>query len=792
MARRTGLDTLFDNGAVPTADELMLAADEAELEALMGAPALPLDIEDEAQFEEGVPGEGYEDLESAGGMSDEDFDAAIAKGIESAENYIDTELSPDRELAARYYRAEPFGNEEEDRSAVVMSEVRDTVLAVMPGLLRIFCGTTDAVEFLNNEGTPQEQAQAQTAYVNHIIHKDNDGFMVYYSAFKDALVRKTGIFEWSHEEKETVTEEHHTGLNEKAFALLQMEKEEASDEDENISYVVDVLDKRPDTTAENEEPDLLGPDDPMAMVNEPQNFIYDVRVRRIFIKKRHRVNAVPPEEFILSPSTSSDLDEYQLVGRRMRKTIGELVALGHDEEAIREAIGGQGSGGVSLDNPEALDRNPAALERLFDTGFENVDPASEYVKYCVVYVLIDRDGDGILERRKVCTVGDHNKVIYDEMVDEMVPYSTICPDPEPHSPFGYSLADQTMDFQEIKSELVRGVLDSLAESIHGRTAIVEGQVNIDDALSNARDQLVRIKTPGAIQQLSKPFNGMNTMPVLEYFDNMKARRTGITMSPSGLDPQALQSTSNDVAQATVDASQDRTEMIARIFAETGVKRMFRGLLRNVVKHQDQKRMIRLRGRAITVDPRAFNADLDLETNVGLGRGTAAKRMAGLTMIFAQQKEVLQTYGPDNGLVTLTHISNTVEDMVRENGFNDVSRYMTVMTPEREEQLKAERAAQTPEPTPEQLLADVQREKTQADLQKSMEQERTKRAKLLADEDFRRDELDQKFYTEAARIMGQFGVQVSEQELRERMEAQRDVDKLIETTAPQPQGGNGGQ
>lgn len=772
MPRRTGVDTLFDNQNVPDAEELRALSDMETMNAYRETAILrPLDGEDENQIEEGLPGEfgsfGEEDADDPEGMDDEDYENAVSAGISAAEDFIDMELSPDRELAARYYRGEPFGNEVDGRSAVIMTEVRDTVLAVMPALLRIFCGTTNAVEFINSIATPQEQADAQTAYCNTIIHKDNDGFTLFYSAFKDALVRKTGIFTWWHEEKETVTSEVQTGLNEAAYALLQIEKEESSSEDEYIKYRIEVIDERVDTTAATETPALLGEEDPSMTPLAPpaQQFIRDVRVTKVTIKKRHKVAAVPPEEFICSPTSSDDIDTFPLVGRRQMKTIGDLVALGHDEDEIREAIEGGGNGGSSLmNNAEVIDRNGASVERLFDTGFEDVDPASEMVKYCVIYILIDKDGDGILERRKVCTVGDNHKIIYDEIVDEMVPFALICPDPEPHSPFGYSLADQTMDMQEIKSEMIRGVLDSLAESIVGRTAIVEGQVNIDDALSNERDQLIRIKSQGAIQSLSKPFVGMNAMPVFEYLDNVKARRTGITMAPAGLAADTLQSTSTDAVNAVVDASQERVEMIARIFAETGVKRLMRGLLQNVVRHQDQKRMIRLRGKPVTVDPRSFVADLDLEANVGLGRGTAAKKLQGLGMIIAKQQEVYEKFGADNPFVPLHKISNSIEDWVHEIGFNDANRYFDLPDQTAAAEFLKRQAQKPQPPTPEEILQATQREKNASNEKiaqiKAMVDLMKAQAKNKTDE----EKLDQDFYLQAAEIMGKFGIELSQQEI----------------------------
>lgn len=809
MPRRTGFDTLFENTNVPTPEEMQILADGPN------EPDLPMDEDDVGQLIEGEAGAFGSDPSKRNEMDDEDYQAAIAKAIEGAEDYIDMELSPDREFAAKYYRGDLFGNEVPGRSQVVMTEVRDTVLAMMPALLRVFCGTKNAVEFMANQGTPDAQAKNQTAYINHIIHHDNPGFSILHGAFKDALVRKTGIITWWHEEKETVTEEILTGLNEEAYALLVMEKQESSSEDENLQFDVEVLKESPDTAAPDEMPDLLDeqaqapdqgmqmdmlsqmdPDDPAtaqaigAMADQPleppQKFIRDVRVVRRVIVKRHRVAAVPPEEFIVSPMATDDIDAFQLVGRRQMKTISELVALGHDEDEIRELIGAGGQNDNLNENSERIDRAGNTVERLFDTGFESVDESSEWVKYCVVYVLIDRDGDGIAERRKICTVGNANHIIYDEMIDEMVPFSLFCPDPEPHTIFGYSIADQTMDMQEISSEIVRGILDSLAESIIGRTAIVEGKVNIDDMLSTERDQIIRMKEQGSVQSLSKPFSGMNAIPVMDYLQTVKARRTGITIAPAGLSADVLQSTSTEAANATVDASQERSEMIARIFAETGMKRLMKGLLQNVVRHQDSKRMIRLMGKGVTMDPRSFNAELDLYANVGLGRGTAAKRIQGLTAIIGKQTEIITQFGLDNPFVKLNHASNSMEDWVREMDFSEPSRYFNLMDEKAAQEYEAKVNSQPPKPTPEELLFKAQQAKTAADLAKNQRSETTKRAKDALDDDFRRDKMEQDFYTKAAELMGKFGLQVDEMEMRKRMGEEADANAMADSVDEQAQ------
>lgn len=744
---------------------------------------------DEALLEE-VP-------EEIGGIDPEEYQNLIAAGISSAEDYVDTWLSPDRELAARYYNGEPFGNEVEGRSAVVATETRDAILAMMPGLLRIFCGTTNAVEFESNPGTPSEQADQQTESVKHVIFRDNPGFDICHDAMKDALQKKTGIFTWGWEEREIITATRFTDLPDDALTLLELEATDQSDSDIGIVYDVQVEDRRPDQTQPGG--DMMAdvfrsasPED-MAQAGLDSPMLSSGVVRRRNIRKRVKIEAVPPEEFIATPSATRDLDRFRLVGRRQRLPIGELVALGHDEEAIREAVGGSGDGGgaVMETNPEATHRaQGAGVERLFDVGFESADPASEMVKYCVVYVLVDKDGDGILERRKVCTVGDANIIIYDDVYDDdMVPFGTLCPDPEQHSPFGNSVFDWSKDIQEVKSELLRGALDSLAESITSSRAINKRTVNIDDALNPARGALIRVDGAPAneIFDLARPFAGQNILPVLAYMDEMKTRRTGINpASPTGLDMDALQSTAKEGVQAAVDASQDRTEMIARIFAETGFTRLFRGVRNLLVRHQDYRRVLRLMGKPTIVDPRSWVADLDVIAVVGTGRSNSAKRLQGLGMMLAQQTQIITTYGPANPIVTMEHFSYTLHEMARELGFSNPERFAKSYTPEMQQQAEAMAQAMASKPTPQELLYKAQSERNQVEAQKVQSSMQIKLLELAERRDamIRQDATkaniaNQQFALGAAKLLGEYGQAVENQAVALRGEVREDAHRLAD-------------
>ena len=691
------------------------------------------------------------------------------------------------------------------RSAVVATEVRDAILAVMPGVLRIFTTTKRPVYFEPNPGTPTEQADLQTEYVAHVIMRDNPGFEIIHDAAKDALQKKTGILTWSWEEREMVTATRFSGLTEEAFALLQLEATDASDADTGLEYSVEVTEEEPDQTQPSGTmvPDLLSaaqPGDESLPGAAPVPMIRGGIVRRRVIRKRARLEAVPPEEFIVTPGSGRDLDTFALVGRRREMRIGDIVALGHDEEQIRDLIGSGDGGGTAIDNPEALERNRGAFaDRLFDPGFEKSDPASEYIKYCVLYILVDFDGDGILERRKVVTVGRSNHVIYNEIYDDdMVPFGTLCPDPEQHSPFGGSLADWTMDLQEIKSEILRGTLDSLAESITSSRAINKNNVNIDDALNPARGSLVRVNgSPSEnIMDFTRPFVGGQALPILGYLDEMKTRRTGTNpASPSGIDADAIQSTATEGVSAQVEAAHERTEMICRIFAETGFSRAYRGIRNLICRHQDFRRVLRLKGKAVTIDPRTWNADLDCVVDPALGHGAAGKRLSGLTFIMSKQQEFIEKFGVDNPVCNMKHISYTMAEMVAELGFNTPDRFFEPYTDEMQQDAVRKQNAIASQPTPQQLLFQAQNNKTEKEFQAKMAALQERRDSAIRADESKRAAEEMRFALGAAKLLGDYGAQAEKAALDLRAADSADLHAIsadlnaeapaLEPTPPEP-------
>lgn len=665
-------------------------------------------------------------------MDEEEFRSRVRQSIEDAAVYIDTYIAPEREAAMSYYLGNALGNEEEGSSQVVLTEVRDTVLAMLPSLLRIFTGGDKVLEFVPKTAEDVEVAEQMTDFINYIFAQENPGFRILHDAMKDALILKEGVLTWYKRDEETVEEYSYSGLSQEEAAMIAQDPS------------VTVLEYR-------EEQGVMQRDNVVTMTPDvmmiPQ--MISMRIKRIIREPRYVVECIPVEQFLIDNQATS-IDDALIVARRKLATVSELVAMGYDKDIVEMNAG---SGGFEL-NMETLVRNPAD-QSFFGVANGN-DESTDKVYYVEAYIRIDKDGDGIAELHKVCTVGNGGYIVHQEIVTE-IPFATLSPDPTPHTIFGKSIADQTMDLQLIKSSIMRNTLDSLAQSIRPRTLAVEGQVNMDDLLNNEIGAVIRARNPGAVVPFSTPFVGQPALGVMGYVDEIKTQRTGISRASQGLDAEALQSTTRAAVQAQLSSSQERIEMIARLFAD-GLKRCFKGLLHLVVQHQDKPKIIRLRNKFVPIDPRGWTADMDMIVNIALGRGSDEQRMMFLQQIAAKQEQIIQQYGPNNPMVSIQQYVSTLNQITQLAGFQNPAQFYSEPTQEQVQQFMQSMAPEKKQ-DPAEMLAQVEAEKTRADILIAAAKQELETKKAQADADLKRDQLIADVMLRAAEIQAKYGSQV---------------------------------
>lgn len=592
-------------------------------------------------------------------MSESELEKIVSGLIEDATSFVDGELSRDRAIASDYYAGELFGNEQEGRSKFVTTEVRDNTLAVMPSILRVTFGPERAVEFSPRNAGQVQQARQASDFAQFVFAEDNPGFLIMHGVLKDGLVRRMGIVKWWYDDASETKGYKINGIPESQ--LLQLLQEEGVELQRAV--------ERPAQSG------LVAPDG-SALSSQPAEKIFDVEITHTETDGRVVLEGVPPEEFLYNREARA---KHSALGiwHRTRKSKGELVAMGLDEDEIEKYA--KGTDGLALkNNPEAI-----ARQKITGANATSEDPeagdANDKILYVEGYVRIDFDGDGIAELRKVCTIGDSKHIVINEPTDE-APFAIFCPDPEPHTMSGQSLADRTMDLQLLKSTLLRAGLDSLAASIFPRQEYVEGEVSVSDILNTEIGAPVRVSRPGMVREIAHTFVGGEVFPFLKYVDEINERRTGMNEGTNALNADALQSTSANGIQAVVTAAQEQKEMLVRIFAETLLKPMFRGILKLLVENKPKPRMVRLRNQWTEVDPRVWDADMDVVVNVALGSGLIEQKVQTLLGVAAKQELIISTLGPDNPVCKIGQYANTLRLIVELQGFKDTSSFFNEVDP----------------------------------------------------------------------------------------------------------------
>ena len=604
----------------------------------------------------------------------------IENEIDNSIGYIDSETTEDRKTALEYYLRQPYGNEIEGRSSIVTGEVAEAIDGALPQLVRVFTTTEDIVYFEPRGQQDEESARQATDYCNWAFYRENDGMLILHNWFKDALLQKVGVVKSYWDEKTDVTKEEYKNLTEDELALLLS--------DQSLKVVKQEIEY-------TETSDIMG--------NVIQVPSYEVYVQRTEESGQVRIENVPPEEFLISKSAKT-IEEATFVAHRRLMPRSELIAMGYDKDIVD-----------NLPTYNDLEFSPERIAR-FPNGEQpdqntSLDFSMQTLEVYECYIRIDEDEDGIAELRRIVYVG--SEILEDEECD-YIPFHSLCPIPIPHKFFGQSLADRTMDIQLQKSTITRQSLDNLYLTNNSRVGAVDGQVNMDDLLNATPGGVIRMKNPNALVPLTVQSTFGQAMPMLEYLDAVQAKRTGVSDAQAGLDPDVLSNVTATAVAAMMKSNSGKLELIARLFAETGMKSLFKGLLHLLGKYQDKPKVVRMRGKYVTFDPRTWANEYDITINVGLGSGDREQKLAMLQMILAKQEQIIQQYGPSNPLVSIGQYRNTLAKFIESAGFKDANEFMNEITPEQNAALSQ---PQPPSPDAQaqvaEMLAQVEREKTQA-------------------------------------------------------------------------------
>ena len=583
-------------------------------------------------------------------LDDDEILAMVESEINGSSDYADSEISSQREKAMEYFYGEPFGNEEDGRSQVVVTDVQDTLMWMMPSLMRIFTAGDKVVKFIPEGPEDEAIADQATKYVNHVFYKQNNGFMILYNFFLDALMQKVGVVKHYWEDIEKTTTESYKNLTQQEYNLL------LQDEDlEEIEHTETVVIKQ-----------AVDP-----MTGEPvevEEISHDVTFARTEMDGKVRLENVPPEEFLINRGAKT-IEDARFICHRSHKSKSDLISMGYDQEIVESLPGFESGADDITTSQEYMARH--AYDATDTYPNQSSSDSESVVQVYESYIKLDMDGSGISVLHKICHAGD--ELLDIEPID-YIPFSTICPIPIPHKFFGLSVAETVQDIQLIRSTLTRNLLDNMYLANNGRFQVVEGQVNIDDLLTNRPGGIVRTRSPNALTPIQTPALSSDSFRMLQYWEDIKSGRTGVNPKTQGLPADVLKShvTQGAVTSALTNA-QGRLELVARIFADTGVRNMFKQIYNMIQRYEDRKKVVRLDNKYFEIDPGSWREDLDVDIQVGIGYGDQDVRLQNITNFTGLiEKVATQT----KGIIQPQNIYNLVVEVADEMGIKNVDKFVS--------------------------------------------------------------------------------------------------------------------
>lgn len=648
-------------------------------------------------------------------MSPDTFDGLVDNEIQQAVFWQDSAIKDDRERNYRYYLGLPMGNEVKGRSQVVSWDTFEVIESVLPDLLEIFLASDNVAEFAPTGPEDEAFAAQATDYINYLVTKKNPGFMFFYTWFKDSFLAKLGVSRAYWNAETHTRRENYTGLDENQITMML--------EDDNVEVIDQTSYPDPEDQRQRQQAasalNTMAPEQAaqvQQMLAQPPKMLYDVSVKVTKPGGQLCIDNVRPETFVVS-KRATKLCDAVLQGEIRPFTRSDLVAMGIKKADAYNVLDYDFSTletGQSLKEQAEHDTNTWQ----FDDSDVTVDKSMEEVLLFCGFIQADVDGDGIAEWRYVMRGG--NKTLKNEECDGP-DFCVLTPIPIPHAIFGLALADTVAPIQQVNTALQRQYLDSLFIANNPRTYAIENQVNLDDLLDNRIGGVVRMKAANAAGPFETTNVSAEALQGIEFMDTRREQRTGVTRYNQGLDADSLNKTATGVTKI-MGKGDKRTLMIARIFAETGVKDLFKLCLKVVCQYQDKADVVRLRNQWVTFDPRTWSSEMDATIEVGLGTGDESMLVAMWNNIIAMQTQALQQ---GSSLATEQNLYKSVMQLMKVMKVKGADMYW-------QDPSKAPQK-EPPPPSPEEVLAKAEVEKAQikaqSDRDKQASDERIEGIKL---------------------------------------------------------------
>jgi len=595
-----------------------------------------------------------------------------------------TELANERASAMDHYHGRPYGDEQKGRSQVVSKDLADTVGWIMPAIMKAYTQSGNLVDFMATSEEDEEGASQEADYINHVIMKDNGGWLTLHDWVKDALLLKNGYVKHWWDESEKTREVDYSGLTEIGLVKLFQELEQ-----------------------EGSEVEVLEQDEEVVETEQGPLTTFSLKLRVTTKKGCVRIEAVPAEEIRISKRARAGTQTSPFTEHFTTKTRTELIEMGMDADWV-DALPASSDNGTADNQTTSRD----SMNEESEDDSLSVDRSMDEIEYSEAYILVDYDKDGKAELRKVITVADRIPPGdgWNEVVD-CVALTSMTTKRVPHRHIGESLDDDLADLQQIKTVLTRQLMDNVYGS-NNQQYVINELAHVPDFLQSLPNGLKRIKTDLPVQGMVMPLPVTpiinQILPAIDYIDGMKDERSGVNELSTNVDPDVLKDTTKGAFMEGVSRASQKVEMILRMTAETGVKELVLRVHELLIKHQDVPRKMKLRGKYIEINPTEWRERTDMTVRVGLGTGSEEEKRQKLTLVNALQESLKEI-----GLVGPEEAYNLFDETLSTVNIENAERFAMNPMSEKYQQLQQQAAQQPPPPNP---LAEVEQVKGRFNMQ----------------------------------------------------------------------------
>lgn len=564
--------------------------------------------------------------------SDNEIISILRSRIARAVNEEGGEISKIRQRSLNEYRGTIGYNDREGYSQYIDRTTFEQIEWAMPAILRPFVADERVVEFEPREKQDEEQAEQETDIVNYYALERNNGFQVAYTFLKEVLLNPTAyckVYEQRRLRRATetyadVTLEQAAELEQQGLQLLEASEPRAIE---------------------------IGTDPQMGLPIQAE--VIDLKVRREWEERKKVWKAVPADEILIDDDADEmDVDELEFVCHRMEKSFTQLVNEGFDPVRLEQTAS---ENFEATYNDERTNRHNTVDD--YPDHDSNTDRSLRKYTVYECYCWIDTDNDGVAEQRSITFIG--NTVFFNEEIDyqPIVACSAIL---NPHRHVGMSLAEAVADLQEYSTKVKRALLDNANQLNTPRQYVGEAALDSQGLtlpmLLDINNTYIPVGDPNAIQAQQHQSIIQELIPAIQQLEQDRRLRTGISPEMD-LNPDVLQGSTAAAFIAAKEQASQRIEMIARIFAEVGMKKVFQKFHTLMRLSPEPETAVRIRGRYVNVNSADWRERPDVKINVGLGFAAKQDRimMQQQLLQVAQQAAQYNLVGPEQGRYALVEL-----------------------------------------------------------------------------------------------------------------------------------------